>query len=587
MLPATPLADSRADRILRRIRPFRRATCRMGRRFSPLHVSFVVLLLGVAPVFAGPSPRSPSLERGGRAARCNASVPPDSELVAEQAVIGRIDIEVGDIFDTAEPGQNNLAFRTVNRLHISTRDRVIRQQLLFEPGDRYVPERLDESERLLRADSYIYDARICPEHYHDGVIDLKVRTRDVWTLDGGLRFGRAGGANRTGVQLQDRNFLGLGKDIKLLWTSDVDRTSRLARYQDDHLFGSRLQLQGIYADNSDGRVRELDFQRPFYSLDTHWAFGMTGTSAEEVDRLYDAGEIIDRFQRRQDRFEVYGGLSSGLRRNATSRWTLGFTYQRDRFGPAPDAPPPITELDDRILAYPWIGFDLIQNGYITEEDLNLIGRTEDLNLGARAHIQLGWSSPAFGADRGRLVYSLSAGWGWQPAGDRILRASVEGNGRWSGGEAENLLVSLRTEAYQRDFGGHLLYAALQMDLAHRLDPDRQLLLGGDTGLRGYPLRYQQGDRRILLTLEQRFFSPRDYFHLFHLGAAVFFDAGSAWFDGQQELDDRLLKDVGVGLRIGSSRSSRGALIHLDLAVPLDHPGSIKRLQWLVTTEQSF
>jgi hypothetical protein len=577
-----------SDRVARYRLWFRRATKTASFRFLSGILALATPLLAGTPALGVPIGGAASSGRHTRpTSRCDAAVPTDAELQTRGATIGRVDIDVNDIFNTADPGQDNFAFRTVNRLHISTRDHVVRQQLLFSPGDPYSAELLDESERLLRADSYIYDARICPVDFHDGVVDVVVHTRDVWTLDGGFRFGRAGGANRTGVQLQDRNFLGLGKDIKLLWTSDVDRTSQLARYQDDDLFGSRWQLRGIFADNSDGQIHQLDLQRPFFSLDSRWAFGVSGYSVEEVDKLYDRGLITDRFQRRQERFELYGGLSPGLRGGMTHRWTAGFTYSRDRFAPAPDAPPPTVGLTDRVLAYPWIGFNLVQNGFIKEEDLNLIGRTEDLNLGRRLSLRLGWSSPAVGADRSRLVYDAAAHWGWQPRANRILRASLDANGRWSRGHAEDLLTSVRGEAYQRDFGGQLFYAGLQLDLAHRLDPDRQLLLGGDTGLRGYPLRYQQGNRRVLLTLEQRFFSPRDYFHLFHLGAAVFFDAGAAWFDRQQELDDRLLRDVGVGLRIGSSRSARGALVHLDLALPLDHPGSIKRIQWLVSTEQTF
>ena len=52
--------------------------------------------------------------------------------------------------------------------------------------------------------------------------------------------------------------------------------------------------------------------------------------------------------------------------------------------------------------------------------------------------------------------------------------------------------------------------------------------------------------------------------------------------------DRTAKSsVGLGLRIGSSRSSRGSMIHLDLAFPLDGDPSIKRTQWLVSTSDTF
>ena len=48
----------------------------------------------------------------------------------------------------------------------------------------------------------------------------------------------------------------------------------------------------------------------------------------------------------------------------------------------------------------------------------------------------------------------------------------------------------------------------------------------------------------------------------------------------------MLQDVGLGLRLGSSRSSSGAMVHLDLAYPLDRREGIDSLQWLVSTSES-
>jgi len=49
----------------------------------------------------------------------------------------------------------------------------------------------------------------------------------------------------------------------------------------------------------------------------------------------------------------------------------------------------------------------------------------------------------------------------------------------------------------------------------------------------------------------------------------------------------LLKDVGVGLRLGSSRSSFGNVLHLDIAFPLDGGDDIDSVQFLVTSRGSF
>ena len=134
----------------------------------------------------------------------------------------------------------------------------------------------------------------------------------------------------------------------------------------------------------------------------------------------------------------------------------------------------------------------------------------------------------------------------------------------------------------------MLFASLGATIGSDLDLDQQIWLGGDNGLRGYPIRYQNGDRRVLLTLEQRFFTDWYPFRLFRIGAAVFFDAGRAWSSNKAANEsNRILRDVGFGLRIGSTRSGLGRMTHIDVAFPLDGDNTIKDVQFLIQTRKSF
>lgn len=58
-------------------------------------------------------------------------------LEAIEARIGEVTVENANIFDPDDPEENNLLFRTANRLHIRTLQGIIRRQLLFKPGDLY------------------------------------------------------------------------------------------------------------------------------------------------------------------------------------------------------------------------------------------------------------------------------------------------------------------------------------------------------------------------------------------------------------------------------------------------------------------
>ena len=134
----------------------------------------------------------------------------------------------------------------------------------------------------------------------------------------------------------------------------------------------------------------------------------------------------------------------------------------------------------------------------------------------------------------------------------------------------------------------LLFASLGFEAGHRLDADRQILLGGDSGLRGYPLRYQGGEGRWLFTLEQRAFTNWYPFRLVNVGAAAFVDVGGTWGDNRfGTASQGVLTDVGIGLRLGNSRSALGNVLHIDLAFPLDANADVRKMQFLVKTKTSF
>ena len=80
--------------------------------------------------------------------------------------------------------------------------------------------------------------------------------------------------------------------------------------------------------------------------------------------------------------------------------------------------------------------------------------------------------------------------------------------------------------------------------------------------------------------------PEELVELFYVGAAVFLDIGRTWGAGLAA-DLGVLRNAGFGLRLTSSRSGHGSVLHLDVALPLDGGDSIDSVQWLVSTKNSF
>ena len=518
------------------------------------------------------------------------AVPSPEALEALGARIGRVDIQVEDIFDPANPAEDAAPYRVANKLHINTREDAVRSQLLFAESEPYSQQKVEESERLLRGRRYLFDAEIVARCYleDERMVDVHVRVRDVWTLNPGFSFSRKGGKNGAGIEIEEQDFMGRGELVSLEWGSDVDRTSLRLVYDDPQLLGTWWRGRVSYADNSDGSMSELAVGRPFYSLDTRWSAGTDLSFGDRSVARYREGQVLDEFDERVNRFEISGGGSPGLQAGWTRRWLAGLRYDESDFTASPDVDLVAALPADRKLVYPWLGLEWIEDDFDTAHNRDQIGRTEDVHYGATLRADLGLATSALGSDRNAAVFGLSASTGRRLGERDSLFVGSALTGRW---EADGLRdTALRGEMrhYHRQSNGSLRFAAVRADAVVDPDLDHQLLLGGDNGLRGYPLRYQSGTASVLFTAEQRFFTGWFPLRLYQIGAAVFADVGRTWGDddaGQPSLG--WLADAGIGLRIGNPRSGFGHVLHVDLALPLIRQPGIDSVQLLIETRRSF
>jgi len=319
-------------------------------------------------------------------------------------------------------------------------------------------------------------------------VDLSVFTRDVWTLNPGFNFGRSGGTNSTGVQLEDTNFLGRGATLKLAHTTNVDRTESQVQLTDQHALGSWVSYNLNYANLSDGRLRELSVQQPFYALDARWAAGMSGLNDLQTDSLYDRGAIIDKFQDLHRGAQISGGWSSGLQNGWVRRWSTGVTYDEHRFDAVSTWTGVTAIPEDRRFLYPWVEFDLVQDEYLKLWNHDEIARTEDFYLGTSVSARAGWADSAAGSSQSAFIFQTSASRGFRDGGTATLLLAGDFSGRINNGILHNGLMDASVRYYVEQSKNWLFFTTVTGSKGWRLDLDDQILLGGDNGLRGYPRR---------------------------------------------------------------------------------------------------
>jgi hypothetical protein len=552
---------------------------------------------------------APAAAQGpGSAPPADSPPPLDVVLVRETAcpagaVISEIFVDNGSVFEVGSDDLDarfNWAYRTANRMHVRTREGVIRRELLFRAGDCYVPALLGDSERILRSLSFIADADVFAVLQPDSSYHVVVETRDEWSMrlepqwdndDGGMAL--------TGVELREDNLFGSGQHV----------SAYFKEYQGERVYGARVgtrQLLGtvLDADLSVAKtpvgvsvVQRLAY--PFRGESGRWAFRQQIEHLERNFEIFvpreDGPGVQRRFFAEERRtFDVGAVMRLGRRGHQTlfglavaGEWT---EYPRDYLstdgggdqpmtqqlpGPGEPAPAPVTGLDT--LSSVRVVFLAGQRNvyFQRRRALDAVRGTEDVRLGVEAEFAVGRSLSAFSDDDDLMV---DAGFSFAGAPFRsvvaVVRATASGR-RDFGADAgsfewRSVFGQVDGWAYWRptEQSRHTFVAAGSMVGGWRTTVPFQLTLGHRAGLRGFPTHAYPGERRMVATLEHRGYLGWPYPRLFDLGTALFVDVGKIWEGGDTYGETSpWATSLGAGLRLAFPPGSRRTY-RLDVAVPV-------------------
>ena len=482
-----------------------------------------------------------------------------------------IEVVVHEVFDEPSTGWG-APYRTANQFHITTREGVIRRELLFASGNAVNPEQLAQTERNLRALSFLRDARVesIPVNDDDDdpdggqpvageQVDVRVETWDTWSLIPIVQFAHVDDTTVWSAGVSDTNFLGWGKEVSVSHQVTLDRSANRFWYRDPQLAGSRLRLTAAVADLSDGDEGLLVLGRPFYALEDTWSFAVRASSFTRSDPLFADGEEIVRLRHLAGWGDVEVARAVRRRSDSALRLHTAYRVRDDRVAG-----------DRRNFRVLEVGLTSVTHRFVQLTHVNQFERTEDINLGAQTFASAGISTPTLGGGEGR-VFFLRAGHtqtlAFAPT--HFLSGSVGAAARHDTDGWANVIGDVCVRYLRQHATRHTMLGKVDLRLGHNLDPEVQLLLGAESGLRGYPVRRFQGTRSLLLSLEERWFIADDLAQLLSVGIAGFVDSGSAWPDDVPVRLSDLKTAVGGSLLLGSPRLSAGPGVRFNLAYALD------------------
>ncbi len=519
------------------------------------------------------------------AAEAASAAPPAPPAVSSAAAIAGIRVSRKNVFDLSVPGENLWPFRIADRIHVITRERVIRRELLFAPGDRWDALKAIESERNLRANYAFRKVEIDRVPRPDGRVDAVVRTQDSWTTNPQLSIGTEGGQSFMSYGLEEGNLLGYGKSVGYTHSRNGTKHTDAYSYGDPRFLGTRLGLDTGFARTQDGDQESVALARPFYSLETPRAVSMAWSNSAAIGTEYrDAAEYSKYLEHRRVVDAAYG-LRLNNDRWFVQRLEAGWYEEHAAFTPTGESPGtlPGTLPADRDLSGPTVGYTWVQPRYVKETYIDRMERVEDFNLGNELRVRTGSMGKWSASDRDRWIFNASDRQGLSLGPGRFALASVQVSGRLRRGVWENGLATADLNLFWKNYlwsRERTLVAHVEAAQGRNLDRENQIVLGGNTGLRGYKNDAFVGGRSVLMNLEDRFFFPGEWLHLVRFGGATFVESGSVVPEGSGFSPARFKSDVGAGLRAASTRSASGGVVRLDLAYALDSgPG---RSRWVIS-----
>ncbi|VBB47580.1 exported hypothetical protein [uncultured Desulfatiglans sp.] len=505
------------------------------------------------------------------------------------AVVDRIQIEVGDVFDLDDPKENHWLGRTANFLHIDTRQRIIRKNLLFKEGEPVNARIIAETERLLRNLPYLIDAKIVPETNPDGTVTARVRVHDAWTIRVGGKFSDIGGDQDWRVRLGDVNLLGYGKQLFVSHGKDSERTTQQIFYTDPLLFNTRWVLDTAYENLSDGDLKLFRLERGFFEYTTPWAASFAFRDESRIHTLYDRDREIYNF--RFNPQEISVGLWKLLRFRHRTAIRAGVEYRHidKQYGELNQLSTPTfsaPELWDRTYSGPLLHFSLNQDRYGSFRNLKAVSVTENYNLGWDLEFAGGYFSSAFGSETDAGYFEASVEKGQRLTPESLFLVQATGHTRTESQGFRDALGSLRFTGYYQSWPFQTLAANLDLTGGYEMDPENMIYIGAEEGLKGYPSHFRAGDARWVFALEDRVILPWDLWGIVQIGFVAFAEAGAIRSpDGGGW--SKIYADVGGGLRLGNLKSAFGRVILLTVAYPLVKEEEADGFQVLIGNEVRF
>ncbi len=473
------------------------------------------------------------------------------------SVVRAIEIRRYDIFAPSEA--TTFYARAANGLHITTRPRVVRRELLFRTGEPYDSARVAETARNLRSLGIFRLVAIDTVRTDTGLV-VRITSGDGWSTRPLFNIQSTGGTFTPTVGVEELNFLGTATLASIRYKSDPDRSTITTVFRQPRLFAGRVGVTFLYAHLSDGDIGQAQLSRPFFSLSGRSSWQLGGdVRNHRVLRFFDGSDKAhDELRHRASL--GYAAVAWAFHASPRGYLRLGINGQIRREDFADEAR--ADTIGKTITGAGGVFLQWRRARFLVSRGLQGFAREEDIDVSTSLGAGLMVAPRAFGYDDDGLAPFLSLQSGFGRPGS-FVQLSAIAEGRYTSAGLDSGAVHLAGTAYFQPGPRHLAVLHGSVGWMERPAPAAEFDLGGIRGgPRGYRDHFFTGDRAFFASAEYRYTVTNDFLKLTAIGLAGWADYGGAWYHGGSR---RAGGSVGAGLRFGPTRATDIRSSRVDVA----------------------
>jgi len=462
----------------------------------------------------------------------------------------KIDVIEGSVTDTSEIAKSFIG-KSANDVHLDTRDYVIYNNLAIKEGDLVDPIKLADNERILRNSPYLEDARIyiLPLESDSTIVDLLIVTKDKFSVGIGLDYS---GLNRFKIFLYDKNFLGIGHEMRhyLIYNSGyTPQVGYAFRYSLNNILNSFTSARFDYENSWDRVFIRAKVNKDFLTQRTKYGGGISLYQIAD-DRIYsniDTSIVVNYKTFNQD-YWIGRAFQVG---------SIGTTFNTSiRFANANFANRPIVTRDSnyfyRDQQFVLASFTLLKRKYYLSNLIFGFGVTEDIPYGYKFSFMFGFEKDQF---VNRSYFSGNIAYGKHFRFPGYLLFNVEYGSFYGTKESQDRVLKFRilNIGNLHRFNRYSMRTFFDLNFqmgSNMSDPDSKTAINGrwTSIVSGLNKNALKGNQKTTISFESVLFTPW-YLLGFKFAMLTYVDLG--WIS-QQEIfgkNTSLYASIGTGVRI--------------------------------------